>query len=83
MLLTRSPILGSLTTSLTVYQVAYMNQPFLGKECNLIQGSEWVEDARWLYMPNNLCSEMKGLNTLIVILLLISYRVPKYYLTYF
>lgn len=72
MLLTKSPILGSLTTSLTVYQVAFMIQPLPGKECNLILGSGWVEDARWLYMPNNLCSEMKGLITLIFILLLIS-----------
>lgn len=69
---TRTPILGSLTTPLTGYQVAYMIQPLLGKEFSLILGSDWVEDARWLYMPNNLCSEMKGLITLIFILLLIS-----------
>lgn len=72
MLLTRSSILGSFTTSLTVYQVAFMIQPLTGKECNLILGSNGVEDARWLYMPNNLCSEMKGSVTLIFILLLIS-----------
>lgn len=63
MLLTRSPILGSLPTSLTVYQVAYGIQPLLGKGCNVTQASDWVEDARWPYMSNNLCSEMKGLIT--------------------